>query len=297
MKFLNVNCDGCHNKFENGDDVVVCPVCGTPQHRECYNEKGACVNEEKHESGFVWQMPEEIRTEKSEPIAVNPKEKPMPFADRNSIPTYEQIVETRIQALAPGITDEQRKELLCDHNISETVAFIGNNARGYVDKFRKMERLNKNSFNFGAFFFTPIWFFWRRLYKAGVVYMALMISVSMLITAPYEKYMTFLEGIISSGAQNFTEAQFEELTVLTMPLLAGAAAVFVIRFIAGITANRMYHRYCTKTLYEIDRIKGNCDDLDMLQFYLKRSSTGTFAASVASLVYYFLPSFLMSLFI
>ena len=54
MRYENNICDGCKKKFSETDDIVVCPVCGTPQHRECYEKNGECVNAALHESGFSW---------------------------------------------------------------------------------------------------------------------------------------------------------------------------------------------------------------------------------------------------
>ena len=42
MEFTQYNCPVCEKKFENGDDIVVCPECGTPHHRECYDSLGRC---------------------------------------------------------------------------------------------------------------------------------------------------------------------------------------------------------------------------------------------------------------
>ncbi len=56
MNYNGIDCPGCNQKFNPDDDVVVCPICGTPHHRNCWNENGGCKNEEKHAEGFVWQM-------------------------------------------------------------------------------------------------------------------------------------------------------------------------------------------------------------------------------------------------
>lgn len=57
MFYTGYECPVCHNKFKESDDVVVCPICGTPHHRDCYNSLGHCANEDKHADGFVWQAP------------------------------------------------------------------------------------------------------------------------------------------------------------------------------------------------------------------------------------------------
>lgn len=52
----NEKCPVCDKIFTPEDDIVFCPVCGTPHHRECYNSLGRCVNEDKHESGFEYKF-------------------------------------------------------------------------------------------------------------------------------------------------------------------------------------------------------------------------------------------------
>ena len=48
MKYSNYKCPVCNNQFTEDDDVVVCPDCGTPHHRECWINKGHCANEALH---------------------------------------------------------------------------------------------------------------------------------------------------------------------------------------------------------------------------------------------------------
>lgn len=48
-------CIACGKEFRDGDDIVVCPECGTPYHRICYNKNGKCINETLHASGKAWQ--------------------------------------------------------------------------------------------------------------------------------------------------------------------------------------------------------------------------------------------------
>ncbi len=58
MNFENYPCPACGAHLHEEDDVVVCPVCGTPQHRACWTENGTCVNEAKHAEGFRWSAQE-----------------------------------------------------------------------------------------------------------------------------------------------------------------------------------------------------------------------------------------------
>ena len=48
-------CFSCGEIFKENDDIVVCPDCGTPYHRECYAKEGKCINEELHKNGGSWR--------------------------------------------------------------------------------------------------------------------------------------------------------------------------------------------------------------------------------------------------
>lgn len=52
-EFENKICDCCKEPFRGEDEIVVCPDCGTPIHRRCWN--GHCPNEEKHADGYDWE--------------------------------------------------------------------------------------------------------------------------------------------------------------------------------------------------------------------------------------------------
>lgn len=49
------SCPICNKNFLPDDDVVICPSCGAPYHRACYQQKGHCVFEDRHAAGFEYQ--------------------------------------------------------------------------------------------------------------------------------------------------------------------------------------------------------------------------------------------------
>ena len=54
-KYNGSKCLSCGIMFNDIDDVVVCPECGTPYHRDCYEREGKCINKELHENGGTWK--------------------------------------------------------------------------------------------------------------------------------------------------------------------------------------------------------------------------------------------------
>ena len=67
--YTGYHCPVCGKAFVQGDDVVVCPDCGAPHHRECYRRLGHCALEDKHASGAQWQPQEDRREPEEEPGA------------------------------------------------------------------------------------------------------------------------------------------------------------------------------------------------------------------------------------
>ncbi|MDE6776999.1 MAG: hypothetical protein K2O52_03455 [Oscillospiraceae bacterium] len=54
-KYLGFRCIVCNEDFKENDDIVVCPDCGTPYHRNCWQKNNACVNHSLHAVGGSWQ--------------------------------------------------------------------------------------------------------------------------------------------------------------------------------------------------------------------------------------------------
>ena len=59
MDYKGCKCASCHKVLKEGDDVVICPECGAPYHRECYAAEGRCVFSAKHGKGFEYVPPED----------------------------------------------------------------------------------------------------------------------------------------------------------------------------------------------------------------------------------------------
>ncbi|MBR6101771.1 MAG: DUF2628 domain-containing protein [Ruminococcus sp.] len=54
-KYDGQKCIACNESFKDTDDIVVCPDCGTPYHRECWLREGSCINESLHLEGGFWK--------------------------------------------------------------------------------------------------------------------------------------------------------------------------------------------------------------------------------------------------
>jgi hypothetical protein len=63
--YTGLKCPVCGKSFTANDDIVVCPKCGAPYHRECYAEVGKCVFTEKHGTPDAWAPPKPEPTQQN----------------------------------------------------------------------------------------------------------------------------------------------------------------------------------------------------------------------------------------
>lgn len=189
--YIGSKCLICGEILKKTDDIVVCPECGTPYHRECYFKEGKCVNTELHESGGAWKSDdisnenpsqEDIRCARcgeSNPssgifckrcgMPLNQQDKAVPFPDaqpsgyRNPFenPNIERItLETELDGV----------------KVKDLGDFVGRNQMYYLPNFIRFSKLRtKFSVNFFAMFLPEIYFSFRKMYFVGFVLLVLKI--------------------------------------------------------------------------------------------------------------------------
>lgn len=61
--YVGLKCPVCGKAFTAEDDIVVCPECGAPYHRDCYAKNGKCVYEDRHGTPNAWSPSGQQNTE------------------------------------------------------------------------------------------------------------------------------------------------------------------------------------------------------------------------------------------
>ena len=354
MRYENSICDGCKKPFNENDDVVVCPVCGTPQHRECYEKNGGCVNSALHESGFEWhgeissfvKNETPVKKEKTETLVcpscghenpagstfcevcgqkftffgVNLLEKEQRLTDEineeekieNEMREVQETIESgsgtgadiermldaRAKIVAPGLSKEQEQEVLCSNPIKRVLVFISANALQYVNKFRKAESTGKNTWNWAAFFFSPFWFFYRKLYKVGTVFLSIRLALSVFAIPYTEKMSSAMQALIEASKNSTADAAFmsayDAFFKAAIPIYIISALTVLLAVISGAIGDRVYKKYVTEKLNESSQYS---DPLVFSQFFLRNSGVNVLATLISFTVAYLVPNLLMQFFI
>lgn len=266
--YKNNKCPVCSKEFEEGDDVVSCPECGTPHHRECYNSIGKCANKDKHGSDFVYNR---NQTEREE------------FTEITEAPNFEKFFgeahKTAEEALSENSVKEssesQKEEAVADiqqnfHlgngiedvNPMDVRTVIGANSDRILPKFYKKGKLN---WNWGAFFFGPYYFMYRKMYMESLIFLIIPFIASAVISKIFESAMLVLQNITtemySVMATNDTEKMYAFLKASIaapenkqawMAVMLTIAVSVVIRIIAGFIADFQYRKRVVKIIKTVD---------------------------------------------
>ena len=195
MNYTGKLCDGCRQPLENGDDIVVCPICGTPQHRSCYEKNNKCVNEYLHSTGFTWTDPEEEQRKKEAELKARQNvQEAQPSDQPVFAPATPQSMES---VFLRGVLYDPKDDI-GGATVGEAADFIQNSAPRYIRKYMKQKKKGRKlSWNWAAFFFSPYWFFYRKLYKAGAFFLALSVALSLATVSLTEKVYGFYEKMVT----------------------------------------------------------------------------------------------------
>ena len=180
------NCVVCHAYLFQEDDVVYCPVCGAPHHRECYDSLGHCALEHYHGTDREYKKPV-IEQEKKENINENQaitkdtkhcifckKEiekdaKVCPYCGRPNLVGVHVAFD-----LSGGVADNE--DLGDGITAAEIKPLVAVNTQRYLPKFLNFKNGAKFSWNWLAFLFPQGWFFSRKMYKAGFLITAIILA-------------------------------------------------------------------------------------------------------------------------
>ncbi len=238
--YRNCTCIGCKNTFEADDDIVVCPECGTPYHRDCWNAHGHCINTELHETGGSWQRPKTEEEIKAEAEANAPV--PCPNCgsknDRNNIfctqcgssmKRSESLFgddstgneEDSWTGRFPGIMGMENtvnsNEEIDGVKMQDVVDFVGKNTPYYISRFRFFrDQKKKIAPNFVCMVFPQLWFAYRKmwLFTAIIIIAAFLLSIPgslISLASQTDALLATLQPQMAMAGEEFFKAIQEQL--------------------------------------------------------------------------------------
>ncbi len=273
MKFTDESCFSCGSRFEENDDVVVCPQCGTPYHRECYNQMGECINTHLHENGGKYKRTDfRDNTGKPEDIVVCPKcgqnntesteicpgcgcrmpeKEPSLHSSENAF-DFEEIFANGKNPFASPYLGFNPNEDLGGATLKEVSEFVDSNTLYYIPLFKKMKDFGtKASLNIASFLFPYFYFANRKMWFWGI----LTAVISIILELPATLYTLCTSEVpVPYIEETIAVLASKEELLLAISEVCGVAS-WIFRMIICTFANWIYFRFAVKT---IKRIKSAC---------------------------------------
>jgi len=202
-------CPYCKSEIKADDDVVQCSECDMPHHKDCFIENQGCTT-----FGCSGSMSSAASSAAAaDPELVYCSSCGAKSSIRNAYCSYcgnPLGVDTRQMVLNPNFWKPQQDFAYDDREafIANVYYFVEKKALYYTAKFEKMRNSgNTASWNWPAFFFSFMWFAYRKMY--GIAF-----------------------GIL---ALNFF-----------LLLLPGSASNLILSVVSGIMGNNLYYKFYLK---------------------------------------------------
>ena len=251
MKYKGEKCFYCNEVFNDNDDVVVCPKCGTPYHRECYKQAGSCINHHLHELGESWKGTVEQPAEPEKPVINN--------NDNISDEQAEAFKETLGFDLTKPFMGLDTDEDFEGAKMNEIFAFVKTNTIYYIPLFKKMKSMgSKVSFNLSSFLFPYFYFANRKMWLMALV------SVFVTLFLQIPSFLISLSdniayGLLDESMVQYAQSVFHNLLTFiennyhTIEIFAWACniGIYAFRLAMCLFANWLYYRFTIKSINKL----------------------------------------------
>ncbi len=291
--FEGCKCPVCGETFDIQDDVVACPGCGAPHHRQCYKDNGGCAYEDKHTEGYEWKRSEDTEEMGGEIIcgvcgAPNPEGRlfcrncssPLSAdnvaADDGGFPgSYFGQTSDRAggtEGGAPGgyyafggmVSPISDGDTIEGVPVGDLKRFLGESWYYYIPQFINFSKTGKKvSFNFAALFLQGIWFISRKMYVLGGVLLSLMIGIGFFEARFIGELMPISQQYIEGNIEPMMQF-ISEKPLLALSLVAASVLEFAIYILSALFANRLYMRHCIRTVKQINNEAQTADQFNSM---------------------------------
>ena len=279
MDYKGYECPVCHEQFQDGEDIVVCPECGTPHHRACYEENGACANAQRHQEHYSWAKDASEKEQAAQdgeglpcPQCGYRNKKDALFCSHcgtpmTSVGAYQQQQPQQGPAgpfggAVPGaqvIFDPMAgvnpdEEFADNVKASDLAAVVKVNTPYYLTVFNRIRQFGSSRFNFAAFLFSGGWMLYRKQYLAGAIFTVIVFATTVLSNVYYLDFVNMSQSLSqslgdSASAYSVMQAAFS-LPAQQFWLFCISPLMDIVRFVtmlvSGIIGNRLYYKHCVK---------------------------------------------------
>lgn len=304
-RYEGVKCPVCNGYlFEDADDIVVCPICGAPHHRECYKSLGHCGVEELHGTEQQYDKTHSFKnstdnTDRAESLCKGcgkPMTNDMLFCPHcgkmrgetvNEGPEQGYIFYKRLDPLG-GV--HPTTDLGDGVTAKQAADFIKVNTTRYIPKFAST---SKASWNWLAFILPYSFFFYRKMHKVGAIVSAIYVSAIILGLPMQAEVLELMATLpINPTVQDMFSILMQNSQAVsgTNVLLYGISLVLILilRIVCGIFADNWYKNHVIESVKKYDALEPEL----RAQKYIKKGLPNIYLFFFVTLGFYWLPNIL-----
>jgi hypothetical protein len=293
LDYKGVECPVCKNRFSENDDIVVCPDCGTPHHRECWFSVSHCFNEDKHGEGFEFENPTRKKIEQVAQKIANPYAVEEEATEKDSSAVIQAPI---LGGMGHMGIDFGENPTIAGIPIQEAAAFVGDDLHSskLLFKMTLIDRFKNIRLNFVALLFPYLWFFYRKMYKTGILVIALILAVTAAFTnANTIRYsmdtakleLERLRGEITVEEYNAAALELAEKGTGNSYYyeMAPQIAFLVIRIVFALLANKLYLEHMKK---QVMITREECSSMEEYMAALRRKGGKSVGSAILSVLIY-----------
>lgn len=308
--YQGLKCPVCDKEFTENDDVVSCPECGAPHHRECWKSEGHCHFEDTHGTPDQWKKEDEepkkiIETKR----CPNCGYENSPFVDHciscgtpmcnaaqnakneSQGPKYQEFSPFRVIRV-DNFGGVSANDTIEEESVEDIAAVVGPNTAYYLPKFNKMSKEKSAiQWNWASFILTPYWLLFRKNYLIGGLLFLFEIIQTIFVTYIEVVKLSFLfpDGYSMQNVYDGLQSLLETNSPLTKYIYLIALFSFIsfgLHILFGLLGNYVYMHTC------LNRIR-NTKELNPTGYKADLRKVGGISFSLACLAYfacYFMPT-------
>ncbi len=279
----NRSCVVCGLHLDLDDDVVVCPVCGAPHHRDCWNAEGHCHYEVAHGTDLQWHPKDE---DEEEP-AQNSTESARPHRnDADDTPYIQQTFLVQCPGCRKFVQCKKGDTSCpnCGHQLPQPNQFnpiMGSQPRTqqdfgdaidevaaaklarvvmqknsyYLPRFRTLKKQGNTriSWNWMAFLLAPYWLAFRKCYLWTIFACCFDLLATILSVPVLTKVLAVLPETPVTYQEMFNIVKglsFQNASLIAMGI--GLFLLVIRALFFGLYGNYIYKKECLKRVEKLD---------------------------------------------
>ena len=292
QSFLGSPCPYCGEKFAESDDIVVCPECGTPHHRDCYKEHSACANEDKHGENFEWKSPVIPGIHKQEKPAAehsgtvvcshcgseNPGDVRYCFhcgaplsgkqpEPEDAMPSYEEFQRERERIFTESFNASSFDGI----SPKEAAIFVRSNVGYFLPRFAAFSKGVKFDTNFSAFIFSYFYLFYRKMYGLGMA----VFTATMILSIPtfLLDFQMLQEQYVEAGLLSQVIWNVPHQEALAIYSIVANLLIWIMRIALMMFTNRLYYSKAVSAVKKAREVLADRDENAISDYFRKKGGT------------------------